>query len=94
MNLELLFLSSLNMCNQSYKISLIYLSSFRIFCCLLPKPQNAKSLAIQQTQQMCSTPFHSRGLSISQHVVLPLDDVKSLSQIHFPADAAAPLHSG
>lgn len=71
MKLELLFLSCLNTCTQSYKISLIYLSSFHIVCCLRLAPQNTKSPAIQETQQMCRQHFPA-GISASHSVGLCL----------------------
>lgn len=93
MNLDLLFLSNLNMYNQElqdlFNIPVLISHILLLMACTMEhkEPSNTRNQANVQTA------FPSRGLSLSQHGALPLSDVKRLSQADFPADAAAFLHS-
>jgi hypothetical protein len=87
MNLELLFLSSLNMCTKSYKISLIYLSSFHIFCWLLLESQNTESPAIQQPSK-CAVHHFTAGASASHSMRSASQWCEKPVTTDFPADAA------
>ena len=94
MNLELLFLSSLNARNpklqEIFNIAVLISHILLLLTCTTKhkEPSNIRNPANVQTA------FPSRGLSLSQHGALPLSDVGSLSQTNFPADAAAFSHSG
>lgn len=94
MNLDLLFLSSLNACNpklqEIFNIPVLVSHILLLLTCTTKhkEPSNTRNPANAQTA------LPSRGLSLSQHGALPLSDVESLSQTNFPADAAASSHSG
>lgn len=94
MNLELLFLSSLNMRNQ--KLQDIFTIPVLISHILLLQACTTKHKEPSNTRNPANvqTAFPSGGLRLSQHGALPLGDVKSLSQTDFSADAAIFLHSG